>query len=100
MSRLNNRAPLYPIVPISYQFLPRFNNYSSNANAMASMATKPQFPYQIAKFVPPPQTYSRMGVRNQTRPVASGIANFDRSAIRQFNCPVGCSCPSCMYNCN
>lgn len=99
MSRLNNRAPLRPIVPTSYLFLPKFDDYSSNIHAMASMAAKPQFPYQIAKFVPPPQPYSRSGVKNQARPIASGVANFDRSSIRQFDCPVGCSCPSCSYNC-
>lgn len=87
MSTLNNRGPMYPKVPTSYQFLPMFNN-STNVQAMASHRTKPLYPYQIAKYTPPPMDQPGNKRQDMSSSIASGPAFYDRLSIRQFDpCP-------------
>jgi hypothetical protein len=70
---------MYPIQPISSLFLPRFNNFV-DVNSLASMGNMPYLPYKIAPIYKP-IAYS---TRSHSS-LPSGVANYDRLAIRDFD---------------
>jgi hypothetical protein len=81
MSYLNAKRPEYPIQPIPSLFLPRFNDY--NVDALASLDARPALPYQVAPlYVKSPQNRCNYKMVSS---LPSGVGNFDRNSIRQFN---------------
>lgn len=76
---LNKKYPMYPVPSINNLFLPRFNNYT-DVNSLASIANKPHLPYIMAR------TYQPIGYSTASThsSLPSGIANYDRLAIRDF----------------
>ena len=79
MYNLNKKTPMYPIQPIGSLFLPRFNNFT-DVNSLASMDNRPYLPYMMAPV------YKPVGYGTQMHSsLPSGIANYDRLAIRNFD---------------
>ena len=84
LTYLNQVRPGYPVESIPSLFLPRFNNYQPDA--LASLDAKPNMPYQVAPmYVPSPKLMYSSNNSRLASALPSGVANFDRSAIRQFN---------------
>jgi hypothetical protein len=80
-TKLNTRRPEYPIPSIDSLFLPRFPT-SINPNALASMDARPNVPPQYAnRYIPAPMKRTS----GKTFSLPSGIGNYDRNSIRQFD---------------
>jgi hypothetical protein len=70
---------MYPVQSINSLFLPRFNNFT-DVNSLASMDNRPYLPYKVAPIYQP-IAYS---TRSHSS-LPSGVANYDRLAIRDFD---------------
>ena len=87
--QLNEIRPEYPIPSINSLFLPRFNN-SANVNSWQSLNNRPSMPaIPNREYIPSPRCYTLR--QSNVSSLPSGVGNFDRSAIRQFDEEYICS---------
>lgn len=77
--QLYQRGPIYPVQSLDQLFLPQFNVLSPMVNSLATRYARPRVPPIYAS------TYIQAPRSHGTSALPSGIANFDRSAIREFN---------------